>query len=304
MRRWIRLSALLLSLGLGACANTGALKDFAESTRAMGETVGTELQQAARLCDAPAELRALLDEARPPAAPAQAAGPALQAACARLDKASTALQRQTVGTLNHYARVLDTLADPKAMDVRSGIETTGRKIAALPAPDGGTLVNQAQTLALTRLTALLGELLVRPRRDQALEQLLAVEDSLVTVGQALRGYFVQPDGTPSAYQLVVQTSRQLRTNVLTDLDTFATAEPLRTAELRRSLPERPYAERDARTGGPVAAQMAALIDRWLALVPRLRQDARRPNTEALLIELDTFRRQARDTHEALKSSGF
>lgn len=135
-------------------------------------------------------------------------------------------------------------------------------------------------------------------------RLLAEENSLSAIGQALRGYFVRPDGSPSAYQQVVQTGRQLRANVLTDLDSFAKAEPLRVAEIRRSLPERPFAERDASSGGRVAPQMAALIDRWLALLPRLREDARRPDTTTLLIELDSFRRQVQATHDALKASGF
>lgn len=303
----LRVFMTLLAISLlSGCANLGAVKDFAASTQDMTNTLRTEMQQVSKLCEGPADMRVLLDEAQGRQDAPGGMGKRLKAACAGLGKESTALQTLTVEALQAYGAALAAVADDKRFDVRASIEATGKKVASLPAPEGGSLVDKAKVGAVTRLLALVGDALARQQREDALRQLLGAEDSLLGVGQAMRGYFV-PTATSgaSAYQNVVATAQGLRADLLTDLDAFKEKEPIRVAELRRSLPpDKAFTERDARQCGALPGRMAVLIDRWLALVPVFRQEALRPPAKALLEALDDLRKDVRDTRDAAGKAGF
>lgn len=307
MRIWARLVAAcaagMVALGLGGCAHRAAIQPFAEGTQDMVRTVRAEIDQTARLCEAPAELRLLLDDASGATGTARADGRALRTACRAIGTSATAFQALTLDTLEQHAATLRALTDDKALALRPRVEATGKQLAALPDPSGGPLLRKETVQALTQLSALMADALTRQTREQALQRLLEADTQLLAIGQSLKGFFRSADNQPSPHALLVQTGAQLRQNVLTDLARFAPAEPLRVAELRRSLPEAPYTARDAQRGGTVPDRMVAVIDRWMALVRQLRAASAAPNPAEWLQAIDRWREQLQDTRQALDAAG-
>jgi hypothetical protein len=311
MPRWTALTALLglcLCL-LGGCANVDALKSFSASTQEMTTAVRNEMQQAARLCEGTADLRVLLDEAERGSggqASGAAMGKRLKAACAGTGRESTALQSLTVDTLQAYGTALGALTEDKRFELRTGIEATGKKLAALSAADGAPGEHKAKVGAATQLLAAVGDALSRQQRQASLQALLDAEGAVLQLGQSLRGWFVRADGQGlSGYQTLIETAQGLRNDVSTDLDAFISREPIRVAELRRTLPpDKAFADRDARQGGAVPKRMAMMIDQWLALVPGFREAALQPRALARAEELAAFGKTVRDTREAIEKAGF
>jgi hypothetical protein len=160
MRSVVRLLAILVACTLGGCANFTVVKKFAANTNEMTGTVRAEIQQMARLCEFPADVQLLLDEARGRQDDPRASGKRLKAACASVATESVELQRLTVDTLDVYAAALRAMADDSNFEVSGSIEATGKKVAALQTRDGTALVNREKAAALSKLLAFIGDIVV------------------------------------------------------------------------------------------------------------------------------------------------
>lgn len=99
MRSVLRLLAALVVCALGGCANFTAVKKFAADTNAMTGTVRAEMQQVARLCEFPADMQLLLDEANGVQG-TQSRGKSLKEKCASVASESIELQKLTIDTLD------------------------------------------------------------------------------------------------------------------------------------------------------------------------------------------------------------
>lgn len=305
MRSWSRLPVLLVVCALAGCANFNVVRRFAADTTGMTGTVRAELQQMARLCEFPADMQLLLDEAGGRQDDPKATGKRLKAACASVATESVELQRLTVDTLDGYAAALLAMADDSNFEVRSTIEATGAKVAALQTRNGTSLVSQEKAGALTKVLTLVGDIVVRYKREEGIRKLVEVDRSLVAVAGNLREFFVRADGLQSPYQNVIATGAGLRKDLITDLSLVARQEPVRAAEIRRMVPpDSVFADRNAASGGKIPAQVAATVDAWIALVPAFRKDALTPDPKALLNELDAFRTQAVEARGAIDQAGF
>ncbi len=305
MQTVVKWLTVALVFALAGCANFGAVRRFAAETTTMTGTVRTELEQMAKLCEFPADMQLLLDEASGRQDQPGATGKRLKAACASVGAESVELQRLTVDTLDGYAAALRAMAEGSNFEVHSAIDATGAKIAALQTRDGAALVNPEKAGALTRLIGLVGDIVLRYKREEGVRKLLEVEGDLAGVAGSLREFFVRRDGRQSPYENVVSTGAGLRRDLQVDLGQVAKLEPVRAAELRRMIPpDATFTDRQAATGGKIPAQIAARVDEWVGLLPAFRKDALTPDPKALFDELDTFRTRALETRRAIAQAGF
>ncbi len=305
MQTVVKWLTVALVLALAGCANFGAVRRFAAETTTMTGTVRTELEQMAKLCEFPADMQLLLDEAGGRQDQPGATGKRLKAACASVGAESVELQRLTVDTLDGYAAALRAMAEGSNFEVHSAIDATGAKIAALQTRDGAALVNPEKAGALTRLIGLVGDIVLRYKREEGVRKLLEVEGDLAGVAGSLREFFVRRDGRQSPYENVVSTGAGLRRDLQVDLVQVAKQEPVRAAELRRMIPpDATFTDRLAATGGKTPARIAARVDEWVGLLPAFRKDALTPDPKALFDELDTFRTRTLETRRAIAQAGF
>lgn len=305
MRVVLKLLAVVVVFALAGCANFGAVRRFAAETTTMTGTVRAELEQMARLCEFPADMQLLLDEANGRQDQPGATGRRLKAACASVGAESVELQRLSVDALDGYAAALLAMAEDSNFEVRSAIDATGAKVAALQTRDGAALVNPEKAGALTRLIGLVSDIVLRHKREEGVRKLLEVEGDLAGVAGSLREFFVRRDGGQSPYENVVRTGAGLRRDLQTDLGLVAKQEPVRAAELRRTIPpDAVFTDRLAASGGKIPAEIAKRVDDWTALLPAFRKDALTPDPKALFDQLDTFRTRALETRRAIDQAGF
>lgn len=305
MQRLLRLLAVLCACSLAGCANFTVVKKFAAETNAMTGVARAEMREMAKLCEFPADMQLLIDESRRRQDDPKAQGKRLKAACASVNAESVELQTLTVDTLDAYAGALRAMADGDNFEVRSAIESTGGKLAALQTRDGVALVNREKAGALTQLLAFIGDVVVRYKREAGVRKLVEVDRALIDNATALREFFVRKDGRPSPYFNVVSTGQGLRGDLEADLELVARQEPLRAAEIRRMIaPEQAFTDRIGSSPDKIPAKVAKTIDDWIALVPSFKKDALTPDPKALLEQLDVLHQNALATRDAIERAGF
>lgn len=302
----LRVGSWLCALALGGCANYQAVTSFAGETTAMTGAVRQELRQVARLCSEAADVRLLLAEATP-TGDVEAAR-ALARSCLLTGDALLPFQEVTVDTLDLYARTLLALVDNKPSEVRSAIQGTARKLAALTDKDGNPLVSPPRLSAVGGVLGLLAQATTEAQREEGLRRLVAAGPDLVNNARILRSFFIA-DAGPADYDRWLATTGRIARGSEIGIGLgkpLAVAEPIRTAELRRQIAatQQLIEARAARADRPgeVAAKIVAAIDAWIAAVAVFQQEALKPDSHALRARLEAFRTKTVEAREAIEAS--
>lgn len=292
-------------LMLSGCANYKAITTFAGETTKMTGAVRQEIQQVAKLCNDAADIRVLLAEASPTGNVDAARG--LKKSCELTGDATVAFQEVTVETLELYAKTLLAMVDDKQFEVSSAIQGTTKKLTSLKDKDGKAIVSAPKVTAVGKVLSLLADVIVKAQREDGIRQLVAAGPDLVANARVLQSFFVNDDRQPD-YDGWLTTTGEISQGsaVIVGIGKpMATAEPIRTAELRRQIASTNKAinSRLAMPAKPgdVPAKIAAAIDAWIASVPAFQQEALKPDPKALLNQLDDFRTKTLEARNAIEA---
>jgi hypothetical protein len=296
MRTALRLAWCAIALALGGCANFKAVSSFAGQTTQLTGAVRFEFDQISKLCTEQAELNIV----------AIRADDSLLEGCKLQGDSLVAFQEVTIDTLDLYAQTLLAMVDNNNFDLRTPIESTGRKLAGLTTRDGTSIVNPAKVGAVTKVLALLADVVVQAKREEGIRRLVAAGPDLVANATIVREFFVSRGG-PSAYDrwmTLVQVTSNATATQLAPETPLGRQEPIRTMELRRTIARAQpvIAKRRGDAPSTVPKQLVSALDAWIDAVPVFERDALRPDPEALLVRIDDLRKKALDARDAVRTS--
>ena len=285
-----------MALALGGCANFKAVSAFANQTNEVTSAVRTEFQQIGKMCSQQAEIRAVVTNAT---------GDALLDSCRLQGDSLVAFQEVTIDTLELYARTLKMMVDDSNFDLRPSIESTGQKLASLKTRDGSSLVSADKGGAITKVLALLADVIVQAQREQGVRRLVEAGPDLVANARIVRE-FLASRGGQSAYDRWLEIVQSLATSSAGQVAVntpLARQEPIRSAELRREIARTQPAIAARRGDAPstVPRQLVAALDDWIDAVPVFQREALRHNPKALLDRIDELRKKAIQARQAVQA---
>ncbi len=296
MTRFCIALCLLAAAALSGCANFKAVTSFANQTTQMTSAMRTELTQIGQMCREHVEIRIVVTNEP---------NDSLFDTCKLQGDALVPFQEATVETIDLYAQTLLAMVDDSSFDLRPSIEATGQKVAALKTRDGSSLVSADKVTAITKVLALLADVIVQRQRVEGIRKLVAAGPDMVAYAMVIRQFFFDRSGQ-SSYDRWLETVQVLADGSATQIragSPLAVQEPIRTAELRRTLARAKPAigQRRGQPIGAVPEQLVAALDAWIALVPEFQKDALRPDPESLLKRIDALRKQVLDTRLAVQT---
>lgn len=290
------LGCLLVALALGGCANFGAVSAFANQTTELTGAVRTEFQQIGNMCAEQAEMRMVITNAP---------SDALLGSCKLQGDSLVAFQEVTIDTLELYAKTLLAMVDDSNFDLRPAIEATGQKLAGLKTRDGSSVVGAEKVGAITKVLALLADVIVQARREQGIRRLVEVSPDLTANAKIVRDFLVSRSGQ-SPYDRwleIVQSMASSSAGQVAAATPLARQEPIRSAELRRAIARTQpvIAARRGDAASAVPRQLVAALDDWIEAVPVFQREALRPDPKALLERIDGLRKKATDARQAVQA---
>jgi hypothetical protein len=296
--RWMLrvLGCLAATLALSGCANFKAVSAFANQTTVMTGAVRTEFQQIGKLCTEQAEMRIVITNAP---------NNALLDSCKLQGDSLVAFQEVTIDTLDLYARTLLAMVDDSNFDLRPSIETTGQKLAGLKTRDGSSLISADKVGAITKVLALLADVIAQAKREQGIRRLVEVGPDLTANATIVREFLVSRGGQ-SAYDRWIEIVQSLATSTAGQVainTPLSRQEPIRSAELRRAIASTQpvIAARRGDAASTVPRQLIAALDEWIAAVPVFQREALRPEPKALLDRIDSLRQKALEARQAVQA---
>lgn len=291
----LRTAIIVVTLSLSGCANFKVVKEFAGETTEMTGAIKQELQTVAGLCENTADLRLLLAESGVGAVETQQESKRL---CKEETEKVVAYQAVTANVLELYAKTLLAMVDDSNFALESAIDSTGKKIQALKTKDGA-LFNEKKVGALTRVLSLLADVIIQRKREEGIRRLVAVGPDLVANAQEIKSFL------QNEYEGRVTRAHALATGgsaLLGSAGPLAAKEPIRTAELRRTLGTYTVALNKRMPSAEVPKQLIAAVDDWIALVPEFQRDALKPDPEALIQRIRAFGKKAGEARDAVEAA--
>lgn len=295
MKVVLRLAWCAIAIALGGCANFKVVTTFADQTTQVTTAVRSEFNQIGKLCTEQAELNIIATQANDE----------LLDGCKLQGDSLVAFQEVTVDTLELYAQTLIAMVDDSNFDLRSPIESTGRKLANLKTRDGASIVNPAKIGAVANVLALLADVVVQAKREEGIRRLVAAGPDLIANATIVREFLASRSG-PSAYDrwmTLIQVTSSATSAQLAAETPLGKQEPIRATELRRTIARAQpiIAKRRGDAPTTVPKQLVAALDAWIEAVPVFQREALRPDPEAFLLRIDDLRKKALEAREAVQS---
>lgn len=290
---------LLPALALGGCTNFQVVSEFAQATKQVTAPVREEMGFITATCVQQAALRGGFEfESEDPFKRV--------VACQGTDKVLQGLQRETVAVMDLYANALLALADNKNLDLSADIDATTKKLTKIQS-GAQSAVSAAQAAALSKILALIGDVLLTRERDQGIRRLVDASPDLAQVGRTLNRFFKPPEGGGgSPYDALIALTQAEAAAVERTLQSnlVAKADPLRAAERRFDQWKVMQALHDRAQPGPKnpGTLLAQAIDAWIDSMPVFREQALKPDPEALLKRIGEFRSKAVAASEAAQAA--
>lgn len=286
---------IVLSVGLGGCANFKVVGDFARATQQVTTPVREEMTFMTTTCVQQAGLRSGFE---------LDAEFKRIAECHGTDQVLQELQRETIDVMDLYASALLALADGKKLDLSADIEATTAKLAAIKTRSGSSPVTESQAGALGKILSLIADAWLQKEREKGIRMLVDASPELGGVGRTLNTFFKAPPGAEAPYARLVRQSQAEAGAVSAALrsDFVLRADPIRAAELRLEQwkVHRSLAQRAGPSG--VGDQMSRALEAWVESIPVFREQALKPDPLALYEKIRAFRARALEARDAAESS--
>ena len=293
----VALSVCLLMLP--GCASVKAASAFATQTSRLTTVVKTEFAQLDALCTEQAVMNIVI---------ANRSDDAPLDSCKQYKAAQGRLAGLTLAVLDGYGKALSSLADDKAFDLSSDVRNIGSKLQGLADKDGQALLNATQAGALTRLASVLLDVAASAQRSAALERMVQEAPNLRITGHLLKSFFVAANDAPArrvnapyANLLTIIAGAATSSERLLAGPALRTAEPIRTAELLRTIRGHKLLLQPRSDGGPgsVPGKIAAAIDAWQSALDTFSTDALKPDPRVLFSRLKQLQDAASVAQDAV-----
>ncbi|MBC7454006.1 MAG: hypothetical protein H7335_09920 [Massilia sp.] len=228
--------------------------------------------------------------------------------CKQYKAAQGRLAELTLAVLDGYGKALSSLADDKAFDLSLDVKNIGGKLQGLKDNDGQALVNATQAGALTRLANVLVDVAVSAQRSAAIERMVQEAPNLRITGQLLKSFFVAADEAPAnrvkapyANLLTIIDGAATSSERLLAGPALRTAEPIRTAELLRTIRGHKFLLHARNGGGPdsVPGKIVAAIDAWQSALDTFSSDALKRDPQVLFNRLKQLHETASVAQDAV-----
>jgi hypothetical protein len=298
---WLRWLVLVsIAACMAGCANTKAVAEFGKQTARMTDVVKKEFGALETICTKRAEL-AINVANRDDDLPLKD--------CRDFKQAQGNLGKYTADVLDELGKALAGLADDKNFDLSSDISGVGKAVGALKDKSGTALVKPAVVDAFTKVIDLIADLATSRMRQDAVKRVVQTTDSMKTLGDLLKAYFVPVANSPIAGQkppyqnwveigdIHLQGTDSLLSGAL------ARQEPIRSKELRGEVKalKTQLAER-TQAQGKVPAKIADAIDTWKLAVDIFKEEALKPDPQDLYKRLKELQEKTNAAKDAIEKA--
>lgn len=277
----------LLPLLLGACANFGAVKEFAGETQKMTAAVGAEVSFVSNQCGRTLQMRKVVE-----GIDTEGAG------CKKLKAATDELAKHTVTIIAAYGGKLAALADGTNFDYSAELGQTRTALLGLKNRDGSAVIDKDAAGAGVAIIDLLLKVATETQRRKAVERMVDEVPNLQKAAGYLRHFFAEPSPTGSLYGMVMSQNNQRLTDTQASLAAALPREPIRAREWLLEIENR-REESKKRVSGEVPLAMAALLDEWTKALQTFRQNAFKPDAKEWQTQIKALSDKAQAAKDAI-----